>query len=48
MRSAMLAASQLPGRGPLMRMMPLHLHVNQKFDYHDMINLSNTTKVNID
>ena len=22
-------------RGPLMWMMPLHLHVNQKFDYDD-------------
>ena len=36
-RSAMRAASQLPGRGgPLMWMMPLHLHVNKKSDY-DMI-----------
>ena len=36
-RSAMRAASQLPGRGPLMcRMMPVHLHVNQKSDYDDM------------
>ena len=35
-RSAMHAASQLPGRGPLMWMMPLHLHVNKKSDY-DMI-----------
>ena len=33
MRSAMRAASQLPGKGPLMWMMPLHLHVNQKSDY---------------
>ena len=32
-RSAMRAASQLPGRGPLMWMMPLHLFVNQKSDY---------------
>ena len=32
-RSAMCAASQLPGKGPLMWMMPLHLHVNQKSDY---------------
>ena len=24
-------------RGPLMWMMPLHLHVNQKSDYDDMI-----------
>ena len=32
-RSAMLAPSQLPIRGPLMWMMPLHLHVNQKSDY---------------
>ena len=28
-RSAMCAASQLPGRGPLMWMLPLYLHVNQ-------------------
>ena len=34
-RSAMRAASQLPGRGPLMWMMPLHLHVNKKSDYDD-------------
>ena len=32
-RSAMHAANQLPGRGPLMWMMPLHLHVNQRSDY---------------
>ena len=43
-RSAMGAASQLPGRGntvTLMWMMPLHLHVNQKSDYddHDADNL---------
>ena len=31
----MRAASQLPGKGPLMWMMPLHLHVNQKSDYDD-------------
>ena len=35
-RSSMHAASQLPGRGPLMWMMPLHLHISQKSDY-DMI-----------
>ena len=35
-RSAMRADSQLLERGPLMWMMPLHLHVNQKSDY-DMI-----------
>ena len=29
------AASQLPGRGPLMRMLPLYLHVNQKSDDDD-------------
>ena len=34
-RSAMHAASQLPGVGPLMWMMPLHLHFNQKSDYDD-------------
>ena len=33
-RSAMPAASQLPGKGPLMWMM--HLHVNQK-SYYDMM-----------
>ena len=33
MRSAMRAASQLPRRGPLMWMMPLH--VNKKADYDD-------------
>ena len=37
MRSAMRAPSQLPGRGPLMWMMPLHLHVNQKSDYGMMM-----------
>ena len=31
-RSAMCAASQLPGRGALMWMLPLYLHVNQKSD----------------
>ena len=36
-RSAMHAASQLSGGGPLMWMLPLYLHVNQKFDYDDMI-----------
>ena len=35
-RSAMRAASQLPGRGPLMWMLPLYLHVNQNSKY-DMI-----------
>ena len=35
MRSAMCAASQLPGKGPLMWMMLLHLHVTQKSDYDD-------------
>ena len=33
MRSAMRAASQLSGRGPLMWMLPLCLHVNKKSDY---------------
>ena len=32
---AMRATSQLPGRGPLMWMMPMHLQVNQKSDYDD-------------
>ena len=31
-RSAMHAASQLPGRGPLMWMLPLYPHVNKKSD----------------
>ena len=31
----MRAASQLPGRGPTVWMMPLHLHVNKKSDYDD-------------
>ena len=35
-RSAMLAASQLSGRGPLMWMLLLYLHVNKKSNY-DMI-----------
>ena len=41
MRSAMHLASQLPGRGPLMWMMPLHLHVNQKSDYDMMMMIAN-------
>ena len=36
-RSAMPAASQLPGKDPLMWMMPLDLQVNQKSDYDDMM-----------
>ena len=44
-RSAMCAASQLPGKFPLMWMMPLHLHVNQKSDYDMMmIDFLNTIK----
>ena len=31
----MCAASQLPGRGPLMWMLPLYLQVNQKYDDDD-------------
>ena len=34
-KSAMRAASQLPEGGPLMWMIPLHMHVNQKSDYDD-------------
>ena len=34
-RSAMRAASQLSGRGPLVWMLPLYLQVNQKSDYDD-------------
>ena len=41
-RSAMQAASQLPGKGPPLRsMMPLHLHVNQKSDYEYDDDMSN-------
>ena len=45
MRSAMhaLLASYLE-RGPLMWMMPLHLHVNKKSDYDDMIREVKTSK----
>ena len=46
MRSAMCAASQLPGTGPLMWMMPLHLHVNQKSDY-DMMMIYNFKESNL-
>ena len=35
MRSAMRAASQLPGRGPLLWIWPLYLHVNKKSDDDD-------------
>ena len=35
MRSAMRAASQLPGRGPTVVDMALYLHVNQKSDDDD-------------
>ena len=45
-RSAMRAASQLPGRVPLMWMMPLHLHVNQKSDYDDMMNTCISLPIN--
>ena len=36
-RSAMCAASQLPGRGPtdVDQKLPLHLHVNHKHDNDD-------------
>ena len=37
MRSAIRAASQLSGRGPLTWMLPLYLHVNQKSDYDMMM-----------
>ena len=37
-RAVMHAASQLSGRGPLMWMLPLYLHANQKSDY-DMIKI---------
>ena len=36
-RSAIHAASQLPGKGPLMWMMPLYLRARQKSDYDDTI-----------
>ena len=35
MRSAMRAASQLPGMGPTVVDMSLYLHVNQKSDNDD-------------
>ena len=37
MRSAMHAASQLPGRGPIVVLWiwPLYLHINQKSDDDD-------------
>ena len=46
-RSAMCAASQLPGRGPLMWRLPLYLHVNQKSDDDDdvCLNLYPTSKM---
>ena len=31
----MRAASQLPGRGPLLWIWPLYLHVNKKYDDDD-------------
>ena len=34
-RSVMRAASQLPGRGPLMWMLTLYMHVNKKSDGDD-------------
>ena len=34
-RSAMCAASQLPGRGPMLWIWPLYLHVNKKSDDDD-------------
>ena len=34
-RSAMRAASQLPGRGPMLWIWPLYLHVNKKSDDDD-------------
>ena len=45
MRSAMPAASQLPGKGPLMWMMPLHLHLNRKSDYDDDKLISSQPKI---
>ena len=50
-RSAMRAASLLPGKGPLMWMTPLHRHVNQKSDYDDddickVRELDHTTSLN--
>ena len=38
-RSAMRAASQLPGRGPLLWILPLYLHVDQKSDDDDELAL---------
>ena len=41
MRAAMRAASQLSGRGPTDVEVALYLHINQKSDYDDMMNLLN-------
>ena len=38
-RSTKRTASQFPGRGPLMWMMPLHLHINQKLDSDDDVQI---------
>ena len=43
-RSAMCVTSQLPGRGRLMWMMPLHLHVNQKAYYDDNSNMMTSVR----
>ena len=40
----MNAASQLPGKGTLMWMLPLYLHVNQKYDVGDDDNVIEHTR----
>ena len=45
-RNAMRATSQLSERGPLIWMLPLYLHVNQKSDY-DMMYISMPRKLTI-
>ena len=45
-RSAMCEASQLPG-GPVIWMMPLHLYVNQKSNYHDDSTSTNLALVHL-
>ena len=46
-RSAMRAASQLPGRGPTVVDMPLYLHVNQKSDDDDELMLCTKFQPNL-
>ena len=47
MRSAMCAADSYLERGPLMWMMPLHLHVNKKSDHDDYKVTRDESRTNI-